>query len=266
MPITVRSKRGERMQSGQHRFAASQYGARAQDYVASTVHSTGEDLDQIEAAMRGLSGARVLDLGCGGGHVSYRVAPHVAAVVSCDVTPAMLAAVSAEAAARGLGNITVRQAAAESLPFPAASFDVVLCRFTTHHWQSMDLGLREARRVLVASGLAIFIDTVAPADAVLDTHLQAAELLRDASHVRNYTIADWEAALSRAGFAVTGMTQRRLHLAFDSWIARTRTPPVREAAIRALQTDAPASVRGYFAIGADGSFDIDSVTLVASAV
>jgi SAM-dependent methyltransferase len=251
---------------GQQNFAASHYGARAQDYVASVVHSAGADLQQIEVAVTGRATARVLDLGCGGGHVSYRVAPHVAEVVACDVTPAMLAAVATEAASRGLGNITVRQAAAESLPFPDASFDVVLCRFTTHHWQSMDLGLREARRVLVASGLAIFIDTVAPADAVLDTHLQAIEVLRDASHVRNYTVAEWQASLSRAGFGVTDTTARRLHLEFGSWIARTRTPPVREAAIRALQTDAPASVRGYFAIGADGSFDIDSVTLVASAV
>ena len=60
----------------------------------------------------------------------------------------MLDAVAATAAERGLTNITVRQAAAEHLPFADAHFDIVLCRFTTHHWQDMEAGLREARRVL----------------------------------------------------------------------------------------------------------------------
>lgn len=47
----------------------------------------------MEAVIAGASQARVLDLGCGGGHVSYRAAPHVAEVVACDVTRSMLDAV-----------------------------------------------------------------------------------------------------------------------------------------------------------------------------
>ena len=78
---------------------------RAAAYVASAVHSSGADLDQIEAFVRGRAGARVLDLGCGGGHVSYRVAPHVREVVACDLTPDMLAQVKRPAAERGLANI-----------------------------------------------------------------------------------------------------------------------------------------------------------------
>ena len=134
------------MSTQQHNFAAQQYASRARDYVTSVVHSTGEDLDQIEAEVRGKSGARVLDLGCGGGHVTYRAAPHVAEVVACDVTSSMLEAVAATAAERGLRNVEVRQGAAEKLPFDDACFDLVLCRFTTHHWQNMEAGLREARR------------------------------------------------------------------------------------------------------------------------
>ena len=101
----------------QHAFAAEQYAPRAQDYVTSIVHSSGDDLDQIEAELRGCATARVLDLGCGGGHVSYRAAPHVAEVVACDVTPACWTWSPRTAAERGLTNITVRQAAAEHLPF-----------------------------------------------------------------------------------------------------------------------------------------------------
>jgi ubiquinone/menaquinone biosynthesis C-methylase UbiE len=250
----------------QQNFAAQQYESRARDYVTSVVHSTGEDLDQIEAEVRGRSSARVLDLGCGGGHVTYRSAPHVAQVVACDVTPSMLEAVAATAAERGLRNVEVRQAAAEKLPFEDAYFDFVLCRFTTHHWHNMEAGLREARRVLKPAGRALFIDTVVPADRVLDTHMQAVELLRDISHVRNYSISEWVGGLSRSGLTAEGLTVRRLRLEFPVWIARTRTSPAHADAIRSLQTTAPAVVRDYFAIGADGSFDIDTATILARAV
>ena len=207
-----------------------------------------------------MGAARVLDLGCGGGHVSYRAAPHVAAVVACDVTRGMLDAVAATAGERGLSNIAVRQAPAEHLPFPDAEFDMVLCRFTAHHWQDLEAGLRQARRVLKPGRRGLFIDTVAPGDRVLDTYLQAIEVLRDASHVRNYTVAEWVAALSRAGLAVEGITRRRLRMEFSTWAARTGTSASHAEAIRSLQDNAPDIVRERFAIDADGSFDLEAVT------
>ncbi|WP_428390745.1 class I SAM-dependent methyltransferase [Lichenicoccus sp.] len=247
-----------------HDFVAAQYGPRAAAYVESITHSQGADLDQIEALLTGWPQARVLDLGCGGGHVSLRAAPHVAEVVACDVTPDMLDAVRRTAAARGLDNIQVREGAAEALPFEAACFDVVLSRFSAHHWQDLEAGLREVRRVLRPDGLAVLIDTVAPEDPMLDTHLQAIELLRDASHVRNFRLAEWVAALSRSRLPAHGLTCRRLPLEFASWIARTRPDAVRVAAIHAIQDTAPVAARAYFEVAGDGSFTIDTMTVLAS--
>lgn len=249
----------------QHGFIASHYASRAQDYVSSVVHATGDDLIQIENDLRGRGYGGVLDLGCGGGHVSFCAAPLVGEVVACDITSEMLEAVRASAAERGLSNIGVRQGAAENLPFEGAQFDAVLCRFSAHHWPSMEAGLREARRVLKPAGRAIFIDVVAPPAAVLDTHLQAVELLRDPSHVRNYSLAEWMAALARSGFGVETITQRRLRMDFPVWIARTRTPPQQVEAIRTLQVGAPTVVHDHFSIGPDGGFDVESVTFVANA-
>lgn len=36
----------------------------------------------------------------------------------------------------------------------------------------------------------VFIDVVSPEHAVFDTHLQTVELLRDPSHVRDYTVSE----------------------------------------------------------------------------
>lgn len=253
------------MSETQHNFVAKHYAPRAAAYVASAVHSAGADLDQIEAFVRGSAAARVLDLGSGGGHVSYRVAPHVREVVACDLTPDMLAQVKRTARERGLNNIVVQQGAAERLPFADASFDIVLSRYSTHHWRDLEAGLREARRVLKADGRAVFADVVAPADALLDTHLQTIELLRDLSHVRNYSAAQWLAALGRSGFSPTAMTARRLPLEFASWIERTRTAEPFVAALRLLQAQASAAAREHFAIDEDGGFTLDTMTIEAVA-
>ena len=106
--------------------------------------------------------ARVLDLGCGGGHVSYRVAPHVREVVACDLTPDMLTQVKRAAAERGLSNIVARQGAAERLPFADASFDIVLSRYSAHHWRDFEAGLREAPARAEGGWRAIFWPTRSP--------------------------------------------------------------------------------------------------------
>jgi SAM-dependent methyltransferase len=230
------------------------------------VHAGGADLDQLETLLRQQQPARLHDLGCGGGHVSYRAAPLVAAVTACDPTPSMLDVVRTTARERGLGNIAVQHAVAERLPFADGAFDAVVARFTTHHWQDRDAGLREARRVLAPGGLAVFIDVTSPEPALLDSWLQAIELLRDVSHVRNYRVSEWTAALARAGFAIDSLTPRRLPLPdFGEWTARTRTPADRVAAIRGLQRAAPEAVRRHFAVAEDGGFTLDTVTLFAHA-
>ena len=93
--------------------------------------------------------------------------------------------------------------------------------------------------------------------ALFDTHVQAVELLRDTSHVRDYTLAEWAAALESAGFARRAQRTWQLRMDYPVWIARMRTPEDNARAIRALQLAASADVRAHFAIEADGSFMLD---------
>jgi SAM-dependent methyltransferase len=252
------------MENAQQRLVVTQFGPRAAAYVASHVHAQGADLDQLEEALREHPAKTVLDLGCGGGHVSLRVAPLVQQVTAYDLAEPMLKAVAAIAAERGLGNLTTQQGAAESLPFADASFDLVVSRYSAHHWTDLNAALRETRRVLNPGGRVIFMDVIAPETPVLDTWLQALELLRDPSHVRDYSVTEWLGALAAAGFSPGPVSRRRLRLEFTSWVERMNTPKLHADAIRSLETAASADVRAHFEIEADGSFSIDTATFEAN--
>jgi SAM-dependent methyltransferase len=241
-----------------------QFGAQAGAYLTSAVHAQGPDLEALAALAAGKSEARVLDLGCGGGHVSFAVAPHVGEIVAYDLSRDMLAVVAKAARERGFGNLSTHQGVAEKLPFAESSFDYVFSRYSAHHWRDLDLGLREAARVLKPGGTAAFVDTVAPGPPLLDTFLQTVELLRDPSHVRDYSRAQWLAAIGRAGLNASRASEHRVRLDMKSWLERMRTPPLQAEAIRALEAAMSASVTRHFAIEADGSFTIDVLTVFAT--
>jgi SAM-dependent methyltransferase len=252
------------MVEAHERVVEAQFGPQARAYVESAVHSQGADLDAIGALARELSPELALDLGAGGGHVSYAVAPHARRVIATDLSSEMLAAVAETAREKGLNNIETAEAPAERLPFEDETFGFVASRFSAHHWRDFDAGLREARRALKRGGRAAFVDVYAPGQALFDTHLQAIELLRDHSHVRDYTCAQWLDALARAGFAVEACRTWRLRMDFPVWTARMRTPQENVKAIRALQIAASAETKAHFAIEPDGSFLLDVLMIEAS--
>jgi len=245
-------------------LAAEQFGPRAQAYVTSAVHASGPDLDWIETHLRGHGAAEFLDVGCGGGHVAYRAAPHVHLVTACDPSADMLRVVGATAAERNITNLRTARGPAERLPFDDTCFDIAATRFSAHHWADLDAGLREVARVLKPNGLFLVVDAASPGKPLLDTHLQAVEVLRDPSHVRNYTCAEWMAALGRAGFAVGEMRAARVKIAFAVWAERMQTPEIAVAAIRRLQRHAADEVHNHFSIEADGSFLLDCVWFAAT--
>jgi len=238
-----------------------QFGAAAADYVTSPVHATGADLARIAAIAAACRPAHAIDLGTGGGHVAYAMAPHASRVTACDLSEAMLAVVADEANRRGLDNVVTLAAPAEALPLPDAACDMLACRFSLHHWRDPLAGLVQARRVLRPGAPAVFVDVIAPPEPAADTHLQAVELLRDPSHGRDFSAREWQAMLARAGFTVTAMRPGRLRMDFASWTARMRTPPAHVAAIRALQALASGEVARHFAIEPDGSFMLDTILI-----
>jgi SAM-dependent methyltransferase len=233
----------------------AQFDPRAEAYLASAVHAAGPDLQRAGNLVfqAGLQGA-MLDVGCGAGHLSFALARHFQRVVATDLSPAMLATVGSAAKQRGLPQIEVLQASAQSLPFPDGHFDLVSSRYSAHHWHDVPAALREMRRVTRPSGLLLLIDITGAESPLVDTHLQAIELLRDPSHVRDYSSSQWRSMLAAAGFDLHHEASWPTRLEFGSWIERMRTPPDVAAVIRTLLVSASAEVRTALAVEPDGSF------------
>lgn len=91
------------------------------------------------------SSERILDLGCGDGQLTVRVAATGAEVSGVDASPQMVAA----ARARG---VTAEVGDAEALPYPDGSFEAVFSNAALHWVRNQDAMLGEVRRVLKSGG------------------------------------------------------------------------------------------------------------------
>ncbi|MBK8798463.1 MAG: class I SAM-dependent methyltransferase [Anaerolineales bacterium] len=238
-----------------------QFSAVAEHYRTSAVHAAGEDLAHLVAAAALRGHERVLDAGSGAGHTALALAPGAAQVTAVDLSAAMLAQGQRLAQERGQDNITFEVGDVEALTFAAASFDLVASRYSAHHWPHPQQALREFRRVLRPGGRVLVSDIVSYDDFVSDTHLQAVELLRDPSHVRDHTTAQWLAMLTEAGFAAQVRYTWALRLQFDDWVTRMATPADAVALLRTLLSHAPAEVRARLRVEPDCSFTLQGALI-----
>ncbi len=137
----------------------------------------------------------------------------------------------------------------------------VISRMSVHHWRDVPRALAEVYRVLKPGGRVKFIDVAGIDDPLYDTHIQAIELLRDGSHIRDYRADEWIAMFDAAGFDVRIIERWRIPLEFESWVTRMRTSAERVAAIRSMWTSAPDEVRQYFGVQSDCSFELDALMI-----
>jgi SAM-dependent methyltransferase len=235
----------------------------AANYRTSAVHAAGEDLTRMVQAARLNGTERVLDAGCGAGHTALAFAPGAAEVVAYDLTPTMLEQVENLAAERGVHNVTTRLGDVENLPFEDASFDLVVSRYSAHHWPHPVIALQEFQRVLKPGGQFILSDIVASDAPALDTFLQTIELLRDPSHVRDHRIGEWLGMMDEAGFEGEVIFTWELPLNFDSWVARMATPALNIQMLKTLFDGAPHEVREAMDIQPDYTFTIPGALFLA---
>jgi SAM-dependent methyltransferase len=130
----------------------------------------------VLAALPALRGARVLDIGCGGGAFAEELCAEGAIVAAVDPEPA-----AAERARRAAPGADIRIAGAEALPFPDAAFDCAVFVNALHHVPPplMDRALAEALRVLAPGGRLVVIEPLAEG-----SFFQAVRRVDDETEVR----------------------------------------------------------------------------------
>jgi SAM-dependent methyltransferase len=192
---------------------SSVWDERAEAYRMSEAHREGPDLDVL---VEWAAGARTaLDVGSGGGHVARRLREAGLEVVTADPAPGMRADV---------------QAAAEDLPFADASFEVVATRVAAHHFADIAAAVSELARV--AAGRVLVVDNL-----FMDEAAEEADRLRDPSHVRNYTEAEWHALFQGAGLTVAEARRVDRTLRVVPWLERSGCAGADAARVRELLAD-----------------------------
>jgi ubiquinone/menaquinone biosynthesis C-methylase UbiE len=125
-----------------------------------TIHKMFVPLTQAlieRAAIR--NGETVLDVAGGAGEPSLTIAEVVGpqgSVTCTDGVAAMVDAARARAQPRGVTNMQFQQCAADSLPFPDNSFDVVVSRLGVMFFPDSVAAMREMLRVLRPNGRLAF--------------------------------------------------------------------------------------------------------------
>lgn len=234
----------------------SQFGRAAADYATSAVHAQGESLARIVELTKPQKTWQALDVATGAGHTAAIFAPHVAGMIASDVTDEMLLEAAKLANTRRLANIMTKRAAADALPFPDESFDLVCCRLAAHHFPSLEAFVREAHRVLKKGGRFALVDNVAPdaerlpgADAAMIedavTDYNAFEKLRDPSHGFAPPPDVWIDLLKNNGFTIVAHEQMEKELDFASWVARMRCTPAVVGELDRILTNGPAALRTF---------------------
>jgi ubiquinone/menaquinone biosynthesis C-methylase UbiE len=137
------------------------FGERAQGYDngwRGRMHHQIADRTADLALTRMPAPTQILDVGCGTGYLLGRLAaraPQAQVLDGIDAAPAMIEMAKAAAADNRLRFVT---GTAERLPWPAATFDLVVSTTSFDHWADQRAGLAECARVLAPGGCLVLAD------------------------------------------------------------------------------------------------------------
>jgi SAM-dependent methyltransferase len=137
-------------------FRPDAFAGTVEDYI---LHRPPYDtlmlLDMLDRAALPTKGARLIDLACGPGRLTFAIAERFADGVAIDLEPEMIAAARRAAEARGVRHIRWVVGRAEDLKAPAGAFDLVTAASAFHRFDQQygaAMALAEARRCVCHGG------------------------------------------------------------------------------------------------------------------
>ena len=161
------------------KYPTGRAGLEAQNYDPEILNALSEE---VSASYCGVgnpfslgplrTGETVLDIGCGAGVDSIIAATMVGPdgrVVGMDLIPEMLERARDNLRKTSLENVTFQEGSAEDLPFPEASFDVVISNGVFNLVPDKEEALKDVIRVLKPGGRFMLADQVLTTSQPADT-------------------------------------------------------------------------------------------------
>lgn len=156
----TRYRRGDfgRLAENVHRYSAptaSLYDAMTASLLDRFFTRVAGDVAELAAH------ASILEIGPGPGRLAVRLAELAPGVeiIGVDIAPEMVERAGVLAARSGVADrVGFRVGDVAALPFPDASFDLVMSTLSAHHWPDPATGLEEIHRVLRPGGVAWIYD------------------------------------------------------------------------------------------------------------
>jgi len=235
------------------REAQAYFGDKVDAYRQSPSHANRQELARMLAWLAPRAGERALDVATGGGHTALALAEAGCRAVATDATPAMV---------RDHPPLPRLVCDAERLPFRRGAFTIVTSRIAPHHFPDLALFAQEAARVLASGGRLYVFDLTTPDSHEVARTIDHIERLRDPSHGHSWSVAEWRAALAKAGLVVERLEATASTFPLEPWIARARMPPEREAELRRILGE--RRDLGGYGVTEDGLMRVLRVELLAS--
>lgn len=104
---------------------------------------------------------QILEVGCGPGHLAIRLSQHGFTVTALDLDPGMIKRAQTKQSTTDRHSYAppdFQVGDVAELPFPDATFDVVVSTLSMHHWADRAAGLAEIGRVLKPGGRVVIWD------------------------------------------------------------------------------------------------------------
>jgi ubiquinone/menaquinone biosynthesis C-methylase UbiE len=182
----------------------------SENYLKSSDHAVGSDLDFFGRYFAGRCFESALDVACAAGH--FAKAFPAEKVYTADLSFNML-----KTARQSMGFDMPVLSKAEFLPFLDDSFDLTGCRIAMHHFRNPCMFMNEMYRVLKKGGYFVLIDSVV---GVEDEELNRIELIRDETHRRSFKVEEIKGMAEAEGFSCEVSEVFMKEHRFDEWARR----------------------------------------------
>jgi len=200
---------------------------------------------------------KVLDAGCGTGFPLIELAERLgirAHVHGIDPWSGALKRAAEKIAGRGTPNVTLHEGSASSMPFPDATFDLIVSNLGVNNFDDRAAAIRECRRVAkIGATLALTTNLQGHMkelyevfEEVLHGDVEALTRLRD--HIEHRaTVASVRELLESGGFTVTRVVEREGSMRFADGTALLNHYFIKLGFLDAWKKVVPGNERDVFA-------------------